>query len=86
MKIKNKFKDLNLFEKMLILSPVALFFSYLPNFFIAKISGTNIELSIAIIYVFIMAGVGFVDIIKLKKQINIKNVILPILLYGILLL
>lgn len=79
MKIKNKFKDLNLFEKMLILSPVALFFSYLPNFFITKISGTNIELSIAIIYVFIMAGVGFVDIIKLKKQINIKNVILPTL-------
>ena len=79
MKIKNKFKDLNLFEKMLILSPVALFFSYLPNFFITKISGTNIELSIAIIYVFVMACVGFIGVIKLKKQINIKNVILPTL-------
>ena len=79
MKIKNKFKDLNLFEKMLILSPVALFFSYLPNFFITKISGTNIELSIAIIYVFVMACVGFIGVIKLKKQINIKNIILPTL-------
>ena len=64
---------------MLILSPVALFFSYLPNFFITKISGTNIELSIAIIYVFVMACVGFIGVIKLKKQINIKNIILPTL-------
>lgn len=76
-----KFKDwtndvreikLNLFEKLLLLAPIFIWFSYQPNFNFGQISGTNIEFSLFQIFLVILALSSLPLIIK-NRQDLIKN-------------
>ena len=49
-------------ERLVLLAPVALWFSYFPTISFGQQSGTNLELSIAIIYAVIVALVGLPQI------------------------
>ena len=49
-------------EKLVLLAPVAVWFSYFPTISFGRQSGTNLELSIAVIYAVILALVGLPQI------------------------
>jgi len=49
-------------EKLVLLAPVAVWFSYFPTMSFGRQSGTNLELSIAVIYAVILALVGLPQI------------------------
>ena len=49
-------------EKLVLLAPVALWFSYFPTISFGRQSGTNLELSITVIYAVILALVGLPQI------------------------
>ncbi|WP_338520796.1 O-antigen ligase family protein [Candidatus Nanosynbacter sp. BB002] len=49
-------------EKLVLLAPVALWFSYIPTISFGRQSGTNLELSIAVIYAVVLALVGLPQI------------------------
>ena len=49
-------------EKLVLLAPVALWFSYFPTISFGRQSGTNLELSIAVIYAVVLALVGLPQI------------------------
>ena len=49
-------------EKLVLLAPVALWFSYFPTISFGRQSGTNLELSITVIYAVVLALVGLPQI------------------------
>ena len=49
-------------EKLVLLAPVAVWFSYFPTISFGRQSGTNLELSIAVIYAVVLALVGLPQI------------------------
>lgn len=61
-----------LVEKVLLLAPIAVWFSYYPNLHIGRSDGTNLEFSISLIYIVILAAVGLTTIWANRHQL-IKN-------------
>jgi len=49
-------------EKIILLAPIVVWFSYYPNFHIGRAEGLNLEFSITLIYVVILATFGLKDI------------------------
>ncbi len=66
------FKKLSLIEKVWFFAPFAVWFSYYPNFHFGKASGANLEFSISLIYIVILALVGIKTIYQNRKKL-IKN-------------
>lgn len=54
-KMLRQFADLCLFDKFLLLAPLVVWFSYQPNIYLGHSSAMNIELSLALIYVAVLA-------------------------------
>ena len=49
-------------EKIILLAPIVVWFSYYPNFHIGRAEGLNLEFSMPLIYVVILATFGLKDI------------------------
>ena len=56
------------FEKMFLFSPIAVWFSYFPNFQIGRESGANLELSIPLIFCFALSLAAIFEISKNFRQ------------------
>ena len=54
-KMLRQFADLCLFDKLLLLAPLVVWFSYQPNIYLGHSSAMNIELSLVLIYVAVLA-------------------------------
>lgn len=54
-KMLRQFADLCLFDKLLLLAPLVVWFSYQPNIYLGRSSAMNIELSLVLIYVAVLA-------------------------------
>lgn len=54
-KMLRQFADLCLFDKFLLLAPLVVWFSYQPNIYLGHSSAMNIELSLVLIYVAVLA-------------------------------
>lgn len=54
-KMLRQFADLCLFDKLLLLAPLVVWFSYQPNIYLGYSSAMNIELSLVLIYVAVLA-------------------------------
>ena len=70
------FKKLNFAEKVLFFAPFAMWFSYYPNFHFGKSAGANLEFSIALIYVVVLALAGIKTIYQNRKKIIKNNAVL----------
>ena len=63
-KIIQSTEKFSFFEKMFLFSPIAVWFSYFPNFQIGRESGTNLELSISLIFCFALSLAAIFEISK----------------------
>ena len=54
-KMLRQFTNLYLFDKLLLLAPLVVWFSYQPNIYLGHSSAMNIELSLVLIYVAVLA-------------------------------
>ena len=70
------FKKLNFVEKVLFFAPFAMWFSYYPNFHFGKSAGANLEFSIALIYVVVLALAGIKTIYQNRKKLIKNNAVL----------
>ena len=70
------FKTLNFAEKVLFFAPFAMWFSYYPNFHFGKSAGANLEFSIALIYVVVLALAGTKTIYQNRKKLIKNNAVL----------
>ena len=70
------FKKLNFAEKVLFFAPFAMWFSYYPNFHFGKSAGANLEFSIALIYVVVLALAGTKTIYQNRKKLIKNNAVL----------
>lgn len=70
------FKKLNFAEKVLFFAPFAMWFSYYPNFHFGKSAGANLEFSIALIYVVVLALAGTKTICQNCKKLIKNNAVL----------
>ena len=70
------FKKLNFVEKVLFFAPFAMWFSYYPNFHFGKSAGANLEFSIALIYVVVLALAGTKTIYRNRKKLIKSNAVL----------
>ena len=70
------FKKLNFAEKVLFFAPFAMWFSYYPNFHFGKSAGANLEFSIALIYVVVLALAGIKTIYQNRKKLIKNNAVL----------
>ena len=67
-KIIQSIEKFSFFEKMFLFSPIAVWFSYFPNFQIGRESGTNLELSIPLIFCFALSLAAIFEISKNFRQ------------------
>ena len=67
-KIIQSTEKFSFFEKMFLFSPIAVWFSYFPNFQIGRESGTNLELSIPLIFCFALSLAAIFEISKNFRQ------------------
>ena len=73
--LKNKIpKDLSLFEKLFLLTPFVIWFSYWPNFHFGKSEGANLEFSLPLILCAILAVVAIYEILRQFRQ-NIQLIL-----------
>lgn len=70
------FKKLNFAEKVLFFAPFAMWFSYYPNFHFGKSAGANLEFSIALIYIVVLALAGTKTICQNRKKLIKNNAVL----------
>ena len=70
------FKKLNFVEKVLFFAPFAMWFSYYPNFHFGKSAGANLEFSVALIYVAVLALAGIKTIYQNRKELIKNNAVL----------
>lgn len=70
------FKKLNFAEKVLFFAPFAMWFSYYPNFHFGKSAGANLEFSIALIYIVVLALAGIKTIYQNRKKLIKNNAVL----------
>ena len=70
------FKKLNFAEKVLFFAPFAMWFSYYPNFHFGQSAGANLEFSIALIYVVVLALAGIKTIYQNRKKLIKNNAVL----------
>ena len=70
------FKKLNFAEKVLFFAPFAMWFSYYPNFHFGKSAGANLEFSIALIYIVVLALAGIKVIYQNRKKLIKNNAVL----------
>ena len=70
------FKKLNFAEKVLFFAPFAMWFSYYPNFHFGKSAGANLEFSIALVYVIVLALAGIKTIYQNRKKLIKNNAVL----------
>ena len=70
------FKKLNFAEKVLFFAPFAMWFSYYPNFYFGKSAGANLEFSIALIYIVVLALAGTKTIYQNRKKLIKNNAVL----------
>ena len=70
------FKKLNFVEKVLFFAPFAMWFSYYPNFHFGKSAGANLEFSIALIYIVVLALAGIKTIYQKRKKLIKNNAVL----------
>ncbi len=70
------FKKLNFAEKVLFFAPFAMWFSYYPNFHFGKSAGANLEFSIALIYIVVLALAGIKTIYQNRKKLIKNNTVL----------
>lgn len=63
-KFQQKNAKLSFFEKMFLLSPILIWFSYFPNFHIGRGSGMNLEFSLPLIFCVVLAILAIVEISK----------------------
>ena len=70
------FKTLNFAEKVLFFAPFAMWFSYYPNFHFGKSAGANLEFSIALIYIVVLALAGIKTIYQNRKKLIKNNAVL----------
>lgn len=59
-----RIERLTVMERCLLLAPVAIWFSYYPTIHFARASATNIEVSLAVVYIIILALLGIPHIIQ----------------------
>lgn len=69
------FLEYGLLEKVALLAPIAIWFSYYPNFHFGNVGGANIEFSIALIYVAVLAVVGLPQVWKCRKTIFDRKIV-----------
>lgn len=69
------FLEYSLLEKVALLAPIAIWFSYYPNFHFGNVGGANIEFSIALIYVAVLAVVGLPQVWKCRKTIFDRKIV-----------
>lgn len=67
-KIIQSTENFSFFEKMFLFSPIVVWFSYFPNFQIGRESGTNLELSIPLIFCFALSLAAIFEISKNFQQ------------------
>lgn len=67
-KIIQSTENFSFFEKMFLFSPIVVWFSYFPNFQIGRESGTNLELSIPLIFCFTLSLVAIFEVSKNFRQ------------------
>ena len=67
-KIIKSAEKFSLLEKMFLFSPIVVWFSYFPNFQIGRESGTNLELSIPLIFCFALSLAAIFEISKNFRQ------------------
>lgn len=67
-KIIQSTEKFSFFEKMFLFSPIVVWFSYFPNFQIGRESGTNLELSIPLIFCFALSLAAIFEISKNFRQ------------------
>lgn len=77
------FLEYSLLEKVALLAPIAIWFSYYPNFHFGRVGGANIEFSIALIYVAVLAVVGLPQVWKCRKTIFDRKIVWLIGLFVI---
>ncbi len=70
------FKKLNFVEKVLFFAPFAMWFSYYPNFHFGKSAGANLEFSIALVYIVVLALAGIKTIYQNRKELIKNNAVL----------
>ena len=70
------FKKLNFAEKVLFFAPFTMWFSYYPNFYFGKSAGANLEFSIALIYIVVLALAGTKTIYQNRKKLIKNNAVL----------
>ena len=70
------FKKLNFVEKVLFFAPFAMWFSYYPNFHFGKSAGANLEFSIALVYIVVLALAGIKTIYQNRKKLIKNNAVL----------
>lgn len=63
-KIIQSTENFSFFEKMFLFSPIVVWFSYFPNFQIGRESGTNLEMSIPLIFCFALSLAAIFEISK----------------------
>ena len=64
-------------EKIILLAPIVVWFSYYPNFHIGRAEGLNLEFSMPLIYVVILATFGLKDIWQNRFSLVKNRVVLP---------
>lgn len=69
------FLEYSLLEKVALLAPIAIWFSYYPNFHFGRVGGANIEFSIALIYVAVLAVVGLPQVWVSRKTIFDRKIV-----------
>lgn len=71
-KLQNLWKNTDISEKILLLAPIAIWFSYQPNIHIGRSDGMNLEFSITMIYIVILALISMPKIYKNRNNL-LKN-------------
>jgi hypothetical protein len=69
------FLKYSLLEKVVLLAPVLVWFSYYPNFHFGTAGGANLEFSITLIYVVVLAALGLPSVWKSRQVIFNKKIV-----------
>lgn len=68
-KARQQLVGLTVPERVFLLAPVAVWFSYAPNFHIMRFSSTNIEVSITLLYLCVFMLSGMTSVWRTRKQL-----------------
>lgn len=66
---RQEWRKYSLFEKLLFATPLVVWFSYQPNFYFNQIGGMNIELSLPLVFIAMLALAGLPQIFNQRRKL-----------------